>query len=115
MVFGPQAPTAFANGPTIVRAQSEWILSVLVYLRAANLDRFEATADAQSAWVKQTNDAWKKTLFPFAKSWYQGSNIPGKKIAPLNWIGGMPSYIEACRMEAEGDYKGFLISSRVKA
>lgn len=108
--YGPQAPTAFANGPTCILVQSDWIENTLLHFREANLDRFEATAEAQAAWTKQTNDIWTMSLFPLAKSWYQGANIPGKKVEALNWIGGIPGYIEAVKKEAESGYKGFLIS-----
>lgn len=31
---------------------------------------------------------WYITLYPKANGWYNGANIPGKKIEPLNYTGG---------------------------
>lgn len=47
------------------------------------------------------------TLFPQAKSWYSGANIPGKKVEPLNWAGGMVPYVEALHNSLENGYQGW--------
>lgn len=84
-LYGPQAPTAFSNGPSCVQIQGGWIYKTLKELTERNIDRFEATEETEKDWTERTHKAWDITLFPQAKSWYQGSNIPGKKVEPLNW------------------------------
>jgi hypothetical protein len=49
-------------------------------------------------------------LFPQAKSWYQGSNIPGKKVEPLNFPMGLPTYLEKFNNSVNNDYEGFNLS-----
>ena len=84
-LYGPQAPTAFANGPSCTQYQADWIVDFLVRARKENIDRIEATEEAEKEWTKRMHDAWNLTLFTKAKSWYQGNNIPGKIVEPLNW------------------------------
>lgn len=105
-LYGAQAPTAFSNGPTCVEVQGEWLAAVMKDMKEQNITRLEPTLEAQKAWTKKVQDAWDITLFPGTKSWYQGSNIPGKKVEPLNWPGGIPAYI-AAGQEARQGYKDF--------
>jgi cation diffusion facilitator CzcD-associated flavoprotein CzcO len=84
-LYGPQAPTAFSNGPSCTQIQARWIDSTISDLAARKITRLEATEDAEDRWSKLVNQTWDATLFPNAKSWYNGSNIPGKRIEPLSW------------------------------
>lgn len=82
---GPQAPTAFSNGPSCTQVQAEWIASTIKGLEEKGITRFEATPEEEEDWCKRMKEKWDNSLFPLAKSWYQGSNIPGKRVEPLNW------------------------------
>jgi cation diffusion facilitator CzcD-associated flavoprotein CzcO len=84
-LYGPQAPTAFSNGPSCTQFQAEWIDRTLCKLKEDGITRFEATPEQEADWCKRMKEKWDITLFPLAKSWYQGSNIPGKRVEPLNW------------------------------
>jgi cation diffusion facilitator CzcD-associated flavoprotein CzcO len=84
-LYAPLGPTAFANGPTCVEIQSEWIRDVINNCRQRGITRFEATRKAEEEWKAGTDLIWNNSLFPKAKSWYQGSNIPGKPVEALNW------------------------------
>lgn len=84
-LYGPQAPTAFSNGPSCTQFQAEWIDTTLKMIKEDGITRFEATLEQEADWCKRMQEKWDITLFPLAKSWYQGSNIPGKKVEPLNW------------------------------
>lgn len=83
--YGPQAPTAFSNGPSCVQVQGEWIQRTIRDCEAQKITRFEAKQEAEDEWCRRLQAEWQTSLFPRAKSWYQGSNIPGKKIEALNW------------------------------
>lgn len=84
-IYGPQGPTAFANGPSCTQVQAEWIEKTIKDCIEKGITRIEATEEAETDWANRTAEVWSKTLFPLANSWYQGSNIPGKRIEPLNW------------------------------
>ncbi len=51
--YGPQVPIGFANGPTCIETQGEWILSCLWYLRREGFTRIEVDSIAEkfSRWV----------------------------------------------------------------
>lgn len=66
---GPQAPTAFANGPTMAQYQSDWIVDTLVKARDAGYVRVEAKPEVEEDWVKRVHAAWDITLFPKATGW----------------------------------------------
>ncbi|KAI9671786.1 MAG: hypothetical protein M1831_003314 [Alyxoria varia] len=86
-LYGPQAPTALSNGPSTLQIQAEWIEKTMKSLLKDNITRFEAKEDTELDWTKKVHEKWNVTLFPRAKSWYQGSNIPGKRVEPLNCLG----------------------------
>ena len=97
-------------------------------LKAANITRFEAKRETEDEWTRRTHEEWDATLFPTAKSWYQGgesfssysgvlkehgrliaivANIPGRKVEPLNWAGGIPAYIKALDESMENSFQGW--------
>jgi hypothetical protein len=65
--------------------QAEWIAATIKGLKEKGVTRFEATPEEEEDWCKRMKEKWDNSLFPLAKSWYQGSNIPGKRVEPLNW------------------------------
>ena len=85
IVYGPQSPAAGANGPTVIEFQSQTVADIISYARSQGYTRVEPETKSEDHWKAATNDAWANTLFPKASSWYQGANIPGKKVEALNW------------------------------
>ena len=57
----------------------------MVALKEEKVERIEATEESEIVWTKRVHEEWDNSLFPRAKSWYQGANIPGRKVEPLNW------------------------------
>ncbi len=107
--YGPQAPTAFCNGPTSAEYQGEYIVECLAYLRERGLTRIEATPEAEEAWRNQCFDLAETTLFPQADSWYMGANIPGKVREMLMYPGGLPLYLQELRESAAKGYAGYVL------
>ena len=108
--YGPESPCAFCNGPSSAEYQGELIVDLLKHMRDKGLTKIEPIPSYQEIWHKELCDFWNSTLFPHAKSWYQGSNIPGKKEEPLNFPMGLPTYIEKFKESAEKGYEGFEFS-----
>jgi len=106
MLYGPQSPTAFCNGPTCAEVQGDWVVDFLSYLREHRHSRFEATPAAAATWAAHIAEIGEGTLFPLADSWYMGANIPGKRRELL--YHPMPQdYLEQCQAAAEAGYEGF--------
>jgi cation diffusion facilitator CzcD-associated flavoprotein CzcO len=106
ILYGPQSPTAFCNGPTCAELQGDWVADCLSYLRDNGLTRIEATADAGQSWTEHMADLAAGTLLPLAESWYMGANIPGKPRQLLYYL-GLQEYLAFCRESAEKGYSGF--------
>ncbi|KAH6717459.1 hypothetical protein BKA61DRAFT_631320 [Leptodontidium sp. MPI-SDFR-AT-0119] len=87
-LYGPQAPTAFSNGPSCTQFQAEWVEKC----------------------IKQCTEKGITRLDSLAESWYQGANIPGRKVEHLNWAGGMPEYRASLDKSLENDLQGWKYS-----
>ena len=109
-IYGPQSPSAFCNGPTCAELQGDWVVQCLEHLRKNGLTRIEATHEAEQAWHDHVTELTEATLFPAAKSWYMGANVPGKKRELLAYPGGLPTYMEKCTEAADRGYQGFLLA-----
>lgn len=110
MTYGPQAPTAFINGPTCAEVQGDFIVETLEYLRDRGLTRIEPTRESEEAWRTLCHELAEPTLFPRADSWYMAANIPGKTREMLMYPGGVPAYVEILRTCAAKDYDGYTLA-----
>ena len=106
MLYGPQSPTAFCNGPTCAELQGDWVADCLSHLREKGLTRIEASRAAGDSWTQHMAELAESTLLPLAESWYMGANIPGKRRQLLHHI-GVQEYLAFCRESAENGYSGF--------
>jgi cation diffusion facilitator CzcD-associated flavoprotein CzcO len=107
--YGPQAPTAFCNGPTSAEYQGECIVDCLSYLRNNQVTRFEARGEAENRWGDLCRALAAPTLFDQADSWYMGANIPGKHREMLMFTGGLPLYLEELRKSHSNGYQDYLL------
>lgn len=110
MVYGPQAPTAFATGPCCAEAQGAWIGQCLVHLRDQNLKSINPLPEAEEEWRTHVNEVAKEGLFADTESWYFGANIPGKPREALNYMAGMQAYKKRCWDSANNGYQGFVLA-----
>jgi cyclohexanone monooxygenase len=85
----------------------DWIAECLAHLQAGTLKTIEATAKAEDAWVAHVNEVANATLYPLAKSWYTGANIPGKPRIFMPYVGGVGTYRKKCDDVAARNYEGF--------
>lgn len=127
MLYGPQSPTAFVNGPTCTRVQADFVDKLIRDLRQQGVTRIEPTEASVERWGNQVQEVWDNSLFPQAKSWYQGANIPGKKVQALNWYvqllnadgfisliiprtGGLPPYIAMLKKSLEPGLEDWILA-----
>ncbi|XMA08679.1 hypothetical protein WAI453_001470 [Rhynchosporium graminicola] len=110
-LYGPQAPTAFSNGPSCTQFQAEFVEKAIKIATEKGITRLDSTPETEADWCKRMQEKWDVTLFPHAKSWYQGANIPGRKVEPLNWAGGMPEYRESLDKSLENNLQGWTYST----
>ncbi|KAF2495021.1 cyclopentanone monooxygenase [Lophium mytilinum] len=108
MIYGPQAPTAFTNGPVFIESQVDIVVDLLKKMQSEAIKSVEPKRNAEEKWKQAIQDANDKTLLPLTDSWYMGSNIPGKKREQLVYLGGIEQYERECR-EALATLEGFTV------
>ena len=78
--------------------------------RAKGWTRINARREKEVEWKQQCEDFSAMTLRHNVKSWYMGTNIPGKKKEALNYSGGLPMYIQTINEVAEKGWAGFEVT-----
>jgi cation diffusion facilitator CzcD-associated flavoprotein CzcO len=101
--------SAFCNYTVCAETIVEWITDCIRYIREKGLKRIVPTPQAEEAWVEHANELGTHTLLSDAKSWFMGSNIPGKKRAILLYANTAPAYRAKCAEVAANGYEGFLL------
>jgi cation diffusion facilitator CzcD-associated flavoprotein CzcO len=102
--------SAFCNYPVCAELVVEWITDCISYLRKNGYRRIQPTLESEAAWVEHTHEMASKTLLSDAKSWFMGSNIPGKKRALLLYANTAPNYKKMCLDVAANGYEGFILN-----
>ncbi|KAI7627945.1 hypothetical protein KC346_g462, partial [Hortaea werneckii] len=108
--YGPQSPTAYANGPSIVEPQDEWIVDVMRKMREQGKTRLNPEVEAEREWKGLVNTIHAMTLRDKVDGWYMGTNIPGKPREALNYAGGIPLYLKTIREAIQPEWKGFTVT-----
>lgn len=108
--YGPQAPTAFSNGPSCIEIQADWIADVLVDMRKKGLKKVDAKQSAEEVWRELVFELIKDTPRGKVDSWYNGANIPGKPREHLNYAGGIPRYKKTLEEVRQAGYEGFSLA-----
>jgi len=106
-VNGPGSPSVLANMIPTIEHHVDWIADCIQHLRQNGLARIEAEPEAQAAWAEVVREVANKTLYPLAKSWYMGDNVPGKPRMFLAYVGGFSSYIGRVAEIVKDGYIGF--------
>lgn len=109
-LYGPQSPSGFCNGPTSAELQGEMVADFLAWVKVKGYTRFENTRDAEVEWTKHLDEIFEASLFPKARSWYWGGNVPGKPAQMLNYCGGLEIYKAAWRERKAHGYAGYEFS-----
>ena len=109
-ITGPGSPSVLSNMIVSIEQHVDWIADCIAYLRAHERGRIEATAEAEAAWVTHVDQVGHMTLYPLAKSWYMGANIPDKPRIFMPYVGGVGVYRQKCDDVAARGYEGFALT-----
>jgi cyclohexanone monooxygenase len=109
-ITGPGSPSVLSNMIVSIEQHVDWIADCFAHLRTQRRERIEATPEAEEAWVAHVNEVGHMTLYPKAKSWYMGANVPGKPRIFMPYIGGVGLYRQKCDEVAAAGYAGFTLS-----
>jgi cyclohexanone monooxygenase len=106
-ITGPGSPSVLSNMIVSIEQHVDWIADCLAFLRDGGHTTIDATEEAQAAWMAHVDEVGHQTLYPLAKSWYMGANVPGKPRVFMPYIGGVGVYRKQCDEVAAAGYRGF--------
>jgi cyclohexanone monooxygenase len=110
MLYGPQSPTAFWNGPTCAEVQGDWLTELLVHARGRGWATVDVTPEAARAWTSEVDGFGAVTLLGKTDSWYMAANVPGKHRQLLNYPSA-ENYGQRLGECAAAGYPGFRFST----
>ena len=103
------ASTAFCNYTVCAEMIVEWIANCIAHVREKNLSSIAPTLQAEQEWVDHSNELASYTLLTDTKSWFMGTNIPGKAPALLLYANTVPEYRKRCAAAAASGYEEFVL------
>ena len=105
--FFPGGPHAAAgNNPRYNGDQVDFVHETLEHLRQRGDDVIEVTAEAERRWTEMV-DRWASSSSFTEKSYYYGTNIPGKPRRYLLNSGGRPKLFKEIAHVRDTDYAAF--------
>ncbi|HUE09167.1 MAG TPA: NAD(P)/FAD-dependent oxidoreductase [Acidimicrobiales bacterium] len=110
-LFFPGGPHAAAgNNPRYNGDQVDFITELLVYVRDRGCDVVETTERAEDRWTRMIDRGAESPLSFGEKSYYFGTNIPGKPKRYLLNSGGRPKFFSIAADTVANDYDSFAMS-----
>ena len=109
-ITGPGSPSVLSNMIVSIEQHVDWIADCLRFMDGRGHATIDATEDAQAAWMAHVQEVGHQTLYPLAKSWYMGANVPGKPRVFMPYIGGVGVYRKTCDEVAAAGYRGFTLA-----
>lgn len=100
----------FCNFTRCAEVTAEFVSNCIVHMKENNLNRIEATSEAEEEWGNHSSHLIRNMLTSDVNSWFFGTNIPGKAQAFLFYAGGGPAYRSKCDEVAANNYDGFKLS-----
>jgi cyclohexanone monooxygenase len=111
-VAGPLGP--FANGPTMVEEQVEFVTAAVTHMQQHRSVAMEAIPEAVDSWVHHAEEVLQGTVLAKAESansWFLGANIPGKPHGILAYFGGAGTYFTRLDEEVAAGFPGFILTT----
>lgn len=109
-VNGPGAP--FSNNPPATEESARFAADVIAHAEEIRKNGtgtgvIENTTDAEDNWLEQSRQVGEATLFSKANSWFFGENVPGKKVSPRLYFGGLARFRATLAEVRANGYSGF--------
>ncbi|MFR9805058.1 flavin-containing monooxygenase [Pseudonocardia sp. RS010] len=106
IIAGPGSPSLLSNVLLSIEQHVDWLADLLAHAREIGADEIEAEEQAQRDWVREVNTRAEATLYPRAKSYYMGDEVPGKPRVFTPFVGGVRGYRRICERVAADGYRG---------
>jgi cyclohexanone monooxygenase len=107
IMVGPGSPSLLSNVLLSSEEHADFICGMITHMEQNNIIEMEATADAEKKWVEHVNQRSQETLYPKARSYYNGDEIAGKPHVFMPYSGGVRGYRGILQKVVAADYEGF--------
>jgi len=107
IMVGPGSPSLLSNVLVSTEDHADFIRDIIMEMRGKHIDEVEADEVAEQEWVEHVNERSKETLYPKARSYYLGDEIPGKPHVFMPYSGGVVRYRKILRDVMDNHWKGF--------
>ena len=107
-IYGPLTP--YSNVPVALQESIGWASKALKYAIDNDLDIFETTPEAETAWYEEVRKAGEATIMAQgaqANAWFLGANVPGKPQEFSVYMGGADVFFEKCKAVAANNFATF--------
>lgn len=91
----------------------DWIAALLAHLESVGCAVVEPTTQAEQSWVAHVDERANETLYPLARSYYNGAELPGKPAVFMPYVGGVRDYRRILEGVVQDGYRGFVLRNPV--
>lgn len=109
VIAGPGSPSLLTNVLLSTELHVDWIAELLAHASNEGITEIEAAPDAEKKWVEHVNLRAEETLYPRARSYYMGDNVPGKPHVFMPYSGGYRGYRRILEKVTAAGYNGFTL------
>jgi cation diffusion facilitator CzcD-associated flavoprotein CzcO len=113
MITGPGS--TIGNLPLTIETHVDWIADCIAFMRRQGVATIEPTPAAENQWCEHVREQAEQSLMPQTKSWFDGSNIPGKVKAYVFYLGHFGKYRARLKEVADRGMEGFVFDSHSKS
>jgi cyclohexanone monooxygenase len=107
VIAGAGSPGLLINVLVGIEQHVDWIADLLTAMDERDATRVEVAEAAQRDWTQHLLDRADQTLYPKARSYYMGDEVPGKPRVFMLYAGGLREYRRLLSQCAEDGYPGF--------
>lgn len=107
IMVGPGSPSLLSNVLVSTEEHADFIRDMILHMNHRGVNEIEASAEAERQWVEHVNERSRETLYPRARSYYNGDEIPGKPHVFMPYSGGVRGYRRRLKQVVEAGYEGF--------
>jgi cyclohexanone monooxygenase len=111
VIAGPGSPSLLSNVLLSIEQHVDWVAGLLTEMCERGATVVDADPAAEVRWVSHVNERAAATLYPKARSYYMGDEIPGKPRVFMPYSGGVRGYRRIMEKVVADGYDGLLTSS----
>lgn len=109
IVAGPGSPSLLSNVMVSIEQHVDWLAALLTHAEERGVEQIEASAEAERGWFEHCKARAAQTLYPKARSYYMGDEVPGKPRLLTPYVGGVRGYRRICEQVVGDGYEGFAL------